>query len=474
MFNEFNEKELREKLEAFERMLKRSNDAAKREGLEKTMLHVRRELEFKIANREQRATNKRPKSPASAPKKTPNPVAVAAPGAPEALAAPHARRQKIADDARAAADTLLQRLSDALRKAEESRRHEEAVRRDIKATRNDKQVAFDRTMMDEQIAQDIQMKADTAVAKADNNEADVRKAEATAAAHRSSLLLADRRPAIQPLTDSQQRCNDAAKREGLEEKIRTVRIELDFEKDNHEQCKHNKQSNGLKRKASTLEASEASAPPMPLEASEVAVPHARRQKRASEARAKADFLLQKAQDAQCKAEEFRRHEYGVSATTMTPEWERRAVFSRMLDAEKTAQDLEKRASLAAKKAEKMEADVRKAESVAAARLSNNSAEQSMSCLADPLPSFHPLTDSQLLPPDLFDTNEQIPTFPSGAPSSLSQLLLAESACWQAGNDNLEDIQEPSKVGYQGAVNIHANRGFEHTNNGDETEETEDI
>ena len=213
---------------------------------------------------------------------------------------------------------------------------------------------------------------------------------------------------------------------------------------------------------------------MPLEASEVAVPHARRQKRASEARAKADFLLQKAQDAQCKAEEFRRHEYGVSATTTTPEWERRAVFSRMLDAEKTAQDLEMRASLAAKKAEKMEADVRKAESVAAARLSNNSAEQSMSCLADPLPSFHPLTDSQLLPPDLFDTNEQIPAFPSGAPSSLSQLLLAESACWQAGNDNLEDIQEPSKVGYQGAVNIHANRGFEHTNNGDETEETEDI
>ena len=91
----------------------------------------------------------------------------------------------------------------------------------------------------------------------------------------------------------------------------------------------------------------------------------------------------------------------------------------------------------------MEADVRKAESIAAVRLSNNSAEQRMSCLADPLPSFQPLTDSKLLPPDLFDTNEQIPAFPSDAPSSLSQLLLAESACWQAGNDNLEDIQEPS-------------------------------
>ena len=211
-FNKLSERELREKLEAFERMFQRSNDAAKREGLEKQMLQVRRELEFKIAEREQRATSRRSEAPAKAPQTTSKPVVVAAAKAPkppkapeasEAPAGPHARQPKLADDARAAADTLLQRLSDALRKAEESRRHKEAVRRDITATRNDKQVAFDRTMMDEQIAQDIQKEADTAVAKADNKEADVRKAEAKAAAHRSSLILADRRPAIQRLTDSQ-------------------------------------------------------------------------------------------------------------------------------------------------------------------------------------------------------------------------------------------------------------------------------
>ena len=195
MFNEFSEKELNEKLEALQRMLQRSNNVAQREGLEKRILHVRSELEFKIANREQRTANKEPKAPAS--NKTSNPVAVAVPGA------PHARRQKIASDARAAADTLLQKLNNALRKAEESKRCEDAVRKDKMATQHDKRAAIDRTLLDEEIAQNIQKKVDIAVAKADNKEADLRKAEAKAAAHRSSLLAADRPLAIQPLTDTQ-------------------------------------------------------------------------------------------------------------------------------------------------------------------------------------------------------------------------------------------------------------------------------
>ena len=202
MFNEFNEKVLQEKLEAFQRMLQRSNDATKREGIEKKILQVRRELEFKIANREQRATNKRTRSPAKASKATPNPVAVAAPGAPGAPAAPHARRQKIASDARAAADILKQKHSDALRKAEESRRHEDAVRRDATVTPQCKRAAIDRTLADEGIAQDLQHKWNNAVLKADKKEADVRNAEAKAAVHQSNLSLADRQPSVKPLTDS--------------------------------------------------------------------------------------------------------------------------------------------------------------------------------------------------------------------------------------------------------------------------------
>ena len=65
--------------------------------------------------------------------------------------------------------------------------------------------AIDRTLLDEEITQDIQKKVYNVVAKADKKEADVRKAEAKAAAHRSSLSSADRQPSFQPPTDSQLR-----------------------------------------------------------------------------------------------------------------------------------------------------------------------------------------------------------------------------------------------------------------------------
>lgn len=199
MFNEFCEKDLREKLEAFQRMFQRSNNATQREGIEKKIMHVRCELEFKIANREQRATNKRAKPLAQAPKATPNPVAVAAPGTP---AAPHARRQKIATDARAAAHLFQQKHSDALRKAEESRRHEDVVRRNATATVHDKRAAIDRTLADEETARDLGKKAANAALKADKKEADVQKAEIKAAAHQSNLSLADRQPSVQPPTNA--------------------------------------------------------------------------------------------------------------------------------------------------------------------------------------------------------------------------------------------------------------------------------
>ena len=200
MFNEFCERDLREKLEAFQRMFQRSNNATQREGIEKKIMHVRCELEFKIANREQRATNKRAKPLAQAPKATPNPVAVAAPGTP---AAPHARRQKIATDARAAANLFQQKHSDALRKAEESRRHEDVVRRNATATVHDKRAAIDRTLADEETARDLGNKAANAALKADKKEADVQKAEIKAAAHQSNLSLADKQPLVQPPTNAQ-------------------------------------------------------------------------------------------------------------------------------------------------------------------------------------------------------------------------------------------------------------------------------
>ena len=234
MFNEFSEKNLQEKLEALQRMLERSNNATQREGIEKKIIHVRCELEFKIANREQRATNKRPKAPVRATQSTPSFVAVAASEAPGVPAAPHGRRQKIADDARAAADILLQKLSDALRKAEESRRREDAVRRDATATRHDKQAAIDRTLADEQIAQDFQKKADSAVVKADRKEADVRKAEAKATAHQSNLSLANRQPSFQTLTDSQRPLTDSRNLQdgnGQTSETRIAQLAMDREKE---------------------------------------------------------------------------------------------------------------------------------------------------------------------------------------------------------------------------------------------------